>query len=205
MRNLMRAIASALKAAFAAGRWVVKHTARGLEKIWEHLPSWPNLGGGGSGAPQERTEAEAGHEAAQSEQQRAEADERREKLDRIATAIFKLARSIRDGQEPDVELAAAVAPWHLNYLRALAPTELARLADPSVSGRRACKQIAAGAAPDGLPDPEKALARLASRPVTFEEKSFSVRVAAYRNGTLRPGAPEADYAIQARGLRAGAA
>jgi hypothetical protein len=189
----MRAIASAIRAAFSAGHWVLKQTAKGLEKVWERLPSWPSFGGGGVDAP-EKTEAEAGHEAANDETQRAEQEERRERIDAVATAIRRVARSILDGQQPDVELAAAVAPWHLRYLQAIQPHELARIADPSVSGRRACRALAEGLVPEGLPDADAALARAVEKNVSTADYAFRARVAAYRRSKLglAPGAKDAE-------------
>jgi hypothetical protein len=146
------------------------------------------FGGGGADEPEGPSEAEVQRLATDARAAGEREQLQRSALDQLATSLSRVARALRDGQEPDLEDAGLLAPCHIRYLQGLTRDELGVLAAPSASARKACRACVEGEAVIGLPSRKEVDERVSNVPVTRAEHGFWAKVNAHR--ARRMGLPE---------------
>ena len=185
MRKLLAAIGDALRTAFSTLKLVAKITHRGLEWVWEHVPvlGFGGGGGGGSCEPDERDVAQQAAQQAQAQQRQADG---RAEIDAMAQAVFRIARALRDGKEPEAQDAAALAPAHVKYLLGLSRSELEIVAQSSMDGIRSRRAfVDRVVAPEGCPSIEQVAQALENKSVAKNERRFRTLADKLRARKLR--------------------
>ena len=186
MRNIFSAIMQAIRSALSAGHWVVRHTARGLEKVWESMPALPAISFGGGVGHSEPSEAAVARQAAAQEQAAQKRTEARTEADTLATALRGVARARLEGREPDAQKAALLPPALLRYVLHLSPPELQKLVEPTQEARSLCKALVGGTNPEGFPTPQQLSERVSAARTRAGSEAFRARVAEVR--TAKAGA-----------------